>query len=106
MCIFFYSERSVIDRHTTDLVDTIGSDLVYFSSQFVENAFITSQASSDVLSSHGTGHREKANCLLNKVVANSKNKENWLTTFIAIFSSQAAYKELADRMMESYQQGI
>lgn len=54
---------------------------------------------------HGVGNQEKADQLLRKVKHNlklAKDKQKWFHEFVAIFSRMDAYKELADRLMESY----
>ena len=56
----------------------------------------------------GVGSRATASELLDKALSNlqiTSNKEEWFKKFVAIFSVEAAYKELADRMMETYQSG-
>ena len=108
---YHVSENAVINQYYGSLTDTISIDLVYFSGKFIENGFITRKVSSDISGMYGVGGSEKANILLDKVVANlniTQDKKKWFLNFVAIFSLEAAYKPLADRMMQtlrSYRSG-
>ena len=54
---------------------------------------------------YGVGNQEKADQLMRKVKHSlklAKNKQKWFREFVAIFSRMEAYKELADRLMETY----
>ena len=83
------------------LTDTVSGDLTYFSPKFIESGFITQTAADDVLTQHGVGNRGKARQLLNCVRQNYTtvaDKQEWVDKFIAIFSSEAAYADLADQL--------
>ena len=80
------------------LTDTISLDLIHFSSQFIESGFTTAAATDDVFTKHGISNRDKARQLLNLVTSNYEialDKQEWTEKFIATFSSQEAYKDLA-----------
>ena len=82
--------------------------MAYFSGMFIENGFITRQVSSDTLGMYGVGESEKAEKLLNKVMANltiTRDRKKWFEDFVTIFSVEATYKPLAERMMQTYQPG-
>ena len=88
----------VISSHIDVLTDTVSLDLIYFSNKFTENGFITQTATNDVLSKQGISNRDKASQLLHLVRENYKitlKKQVWIEKFIAVFSSQAAYTDLA-----------
>ena len=87
-----------MDEHTTAVTDTVSLDLAYFSNKFVESGFITQTAASEVLSKLGVSAGDKSRELLHLARQNYKTslkKQVWADKFIAIFSSQAAYSDLA-----------
>ena len=88
-----------MDEHTTAVSDTVSLDLTYFSNKFVESGFITRTAAGEVLSIRlGVSAGDKSRELLHLVRQNYKislKKQVWADKFIAIFSSQAAYSDLA-----------
>ena len=89
---------TVINSHIGILTDTISLDLIHFSNQFIESRFITQTASRNILTKHGIGDADKASQLLNLVTSNYEialDKQEWTEKFIATFSSQEAYKDLA-----------
>ena len=89
---------SVIKSHIGILTDIISLHLIHFSNQFIESGFITQTASRNILTKHGIGDTEKASQLLNLVTTNYEivlDKQEWTDKFIATFSSQEAYKDLA-----------
>ena len=84
-----------MDEHTTAVTDTVSLDLTYFSNKFIESGFITQTAASDKL---GVSAGDKSMELLHLARQNYKTslkKQVWADKFIAIFSSQAAYSDLA-----------
>ena len=89
---------NVMDEHTTAVTDTVSLDLTYFSGKFIASGFITQTAASEVLSKLGISAGDKSRELLHLVRQNYKislKKQVWADKFIAIFSSQAAYSDLA-----------
>ena len=89
---------TAIYSHIGTLTDTISLDLPYFSAKFVESGFVTQAATTDVLTKQGISNREQASQLLNLVTTNYKiaqQKQEWVSKFIAIFSSKPAYAGLA-----------
>ena len=87
-----------MDEHTTAVTDTVSLDLTYFSNKFVESGFITQTATIEILSQLGVSAGDKSRELLHLVRQNynkSLKKQVWADKFIAIFSSQAAYYDLA-----------
>ena len=87
-----------MDEHTTAVTDTVSLDLTYFSNKFIECGFITETAASEVLSKLEVRAGDKSRELLHLVRQNCKmslKKQVWADKFIAIFSSQAAYSDLA-----------
>ena len=89
---------NVMDEHTTAVTDTVSLDLTYFSNKFIEIGFITQTAASEVLSKLGVSAGDKSRELLHLARQNYKislKKQVWADKFIAIFSSQAAYSDLA-----------
>ena len=105
---FLFTETAII-RHHSHIVRTISHDLDHFSAKFVEKGFVTSDVSSDIRSIHGVGNGVKATRLLDSILNNmkiSRNKPKWFHEFISIFSMEAAYRDLAERMMETYHSGI
>ena len=90
--------QNVVDEHTTAVSDTVSLDLTYFSNKFIESGFITQTAASEVLSKLGVSAGDKSRELLHLARQNFKTslkKQVWADKFIAIFSSQAAYSDLA-----------
>ena len=90
-----------MDKHTTSLTDTVSLDLTYFSNKFIDCGFIAQSAASGVLSKQGVSDGQKSRELLNLARKNYKislKKQEWADKFIAIFSSQAAYSDLAARL--------
>ena len=68
---------------------------------------MTQAATTDVLTKLGIGNREKASQLLNLVTENYKiatQKQEWVSKFFAVFSSQAAYEGLAIMLAEETDQ--
>ena len=60
----------------------------------------------DISGMHGVGARDKAGYLLGKVLGNLKTTRDtrkWFHDFVAIFSVEAAYRNVADTLMEDYQ---
>ena len=97
----------VIGSHMAVLADTISLDLTYFSNKFIESGFITLTAASGVLSKLGISDGDKASQLLYRVRENYKialKKLVWAEKFIAIFSSQAAYTDLATMLRREISQ--
>ena len=89
---------NVMDEHTTAVSDTVSLDLTYFSNKFIESGFITQTAASEVLSKLGVSAGDKSRELLHLARQNYKTslkKQVWADKFIAIFSSQASYSDLA-----------
>ena len=90
--------ENVIKRHTSDLTRTIGKDLTYFSNKFIELGFISRDA---ITTQMGIGDRGKGSQLLSLVIDHFKRsqyKRYWLDKFVGVFSSEAAYKDLATSM--------
>ena len=93
--------ENVINRHTSDLTRTIGDDLTYFSNKFIGLGFISRNASKNILTKRGVGDEEKGSQLLSLVIDHfqrSRNKKNWFDEFVGLFSSEAAYEDLATSM--------
>ena len=62
-------------------------------------------AANNTLGMYGVGSNDKAKQLLDNVVTNlniTQDKKKWFRDFVAIFSAKAAYKPLADQMMQTY----
>ena len=97
------SALDVINRHSTALTIAIGNDVPFFSNKFIELGFITRVAADDIHSKLGIGSQEKGLQLLNLVVAHyhiSREKMKWLDKFVAVFSCEAAYADIATSMIE------
>ena len=97
-------ESFAIREHNSLIVDTISTDLNYFSQKFVEKGFITRDTNSDIRGMYGVGEREKASRLLDSALNSlkiSKEKSKWFHEFLSIFSVKPAYRDLAERMMET-----
>ena len=95
---YFADWVEVLDYQITALADTVRGDLTYFSNKFIECGFITQTAANDILSKLGVSNGDKARELLHLVRQNyniSLKKQLWSEKFISIFSSQAAYHDLA-----------
>ena len=89
---------NVISSNIGILTGTISLDLSYFSSKFIESGFVTQTATTDIFTKQGISDREKASQLLDRVTTNysiAPQKQEWVDKFVAVFSSQAAYKGLA-----------
>ena len=87
-----------MDEHTTAVSDAVSLDLTYFSNKFIETGFITQTAASEVLSKLGVSAGDKSKELLHLARQNYKTslkKQVWADKFIAIFSSQVVYYDLA-----------
>lgn len=92
--------------HITDVI-TIGGNLQWFANQLVENAFITQVVSGGILDMNGITPAEKASKMLNSVfekLRNSDRKKRWFDKFVAIFSKEAAYAELVNKLRKSYEE--
>jgi hypothetical protein len=97
------SALDAINRHSAALTTTIGNDVTFFSNKFIELGFITRVAASDIHTKFGIGNQGKGHDLLNLVIANyhiSREKMKWFDKFVAVFSSEAAYADLATDMIE------
>ena len=93
--------QHIMDQHTTLLADTVSLDLTYFSNKLIECGFITQTAANGVLSKLGVTAGYKSQELLHLARQNyeiSLKKQEWADKFIGIFSSQAAYSDLAARL--------
>ena len=95
--------ENVINRRTSGLTRTIGNNIQYFSNKFIGLGFINPFyiIPDDSHSIHRIGDEEKGSQLLSLVIDNfrrSHDKKNWFDDFVGIFSSQAAYKDLATSM--------
>ena len=91
----------VVNQHSDVLTETISGDLTFFINKFIELGFVTRTATTNVLSQHGVGDGEKAGqllSLLNACYNRTRNKEKLFNKFVGVFSSEPAYKDLADRM--------
>ena len=105
-----YTEIDVINQHNGLIENTISVDLNYFSGKFVEKGFITRDVSGDIAGMYGVGSREKARRLLQAAIGSLKlvpdrQKCVWFHGFVAIFSSEAPYRNLADTLLRAYQPG-
>ena len=88
----------MMDEHATAVTDTVSLDLTYFSNKFIESGFIAQTAAREVLSKLGVSAGDKSRELLHLARQNYKislKKQVWADKFIAIFSSEAAYSDLA-----------
>ena len=106
--IYSYTEVAVITAHYQDLMDTISSDLAYFRGQFIEKAFLTSEVAHEIRSQSGVGDGEQVQQLLEILLKNLKtspDKVTWLLDFIDVFSTEAAYSSLANKMLLAYRKG-
>ena len=104
-----YCFDNTIDRHTGALTDTISGDLTSFSNTFIELGFFTRPAADNILTKHGIGDRDKASQLLGLVTKNyilSRDKKNWFDKFVSVFSSEAAYADLATSLLTSAQSSL
>lgn len=100
-----FTEASTLNEHNKLLIETISLHLVHFSGEFVEKGFVEDSDWEGIRSMYGVGNQEKADQLMRKVKHSlrlAKNKQKWFQKFVAIFSRMEAYKELADRLMETY----
>ena len=98
----------VINRHSTPLITAFSNDLHYFSTKFIELGFVSKTAADDIPTKLGIGNREKGRQLLNLVIDNcsiSLDMNKWFNKFVAVFSSEAAYADLATRMIEEFSTG-
>ena len=87
----------MINSNSGKFVDAISHDLSYFYDEFIASGFVTRSTTTEI-STRGIGIREKASQLLNAVITNyeiTSQKQEWVDKFVAVFSSQAAYKDLA-----------
>ena len=86
----------VMDQYTSNLITAVSSNLVEFSSKFIQNGFITNDTSNDILSQQGCGNKDKASQLINRVrgsYENAADTQLWARKFISIFS-RAPYRDL------------
>ena len=91
----------IIEQHSDVLRETISGDLTFFINKFIELGIVTRTATDEILSHHGAGNGEKARQLLSLLNAHynrKPNKKKWFDKFIGMFSSEPAYKDLANRM--------
>lgn len=91
--------------HITDVV-TVGDNLQWFANKLVENAFISQQTSGRIIDMHGVTSADKANKILSSVfekLRHSERKKHWFDSFVAIFSKDAAYAELFNKLRKSYE---
>ena len=96
-------------RNMTALTSTVSLDLTYFSSKFIECGFVTDTAVYAVLTKLGISDGDKASQLLHLITENYKislKKRVWAEKFIAVFSSQAAYADLATTLSRDMLPGI
>ena len=96
-------------RNMTALTSTVSLDLTYFSSKFIECGFVTDSAVHAVLTKLGISDGDKASQLLHLITENYKislKKRVWAEKFIAVFSSQAAYADLATTLSRDMLPGI
>ena len=96
-------------RNMAALTSTVSLDLTYFSSKFIECGFVTETAAHAVLTKLGISDGDKASQLLHPVTENYKislKKRVWAEKFIAVFSSQAAYADLATTLSRDMLPGI
>ena len=101
--------EDVINGHATDLTSAIGNNLLYFSNKLIELGFISRYASDNTLTKHGIGNREKGSQLLSLVIDHfqrSHYRKNLFDEFVSLFSSEAAYEDLAIRMAEEFKNSI
>ena len=93
--------EDVINRHTSDLTNTIGNNLTYFSNKFIEFGFISREASNNILTKYGIGNVEKGSQFLGLIIANSRiscDQKQWFSEFVSVFSSEATYTSLVTRI--------
>ena len=101
--------EDVINRHATDLTSTIGKSLIYFSNKFIELGFMSRNASDNILTKNGIGNGEKSSQLLSLVIDHihrSRYKTIWFDNFVGLFSSEAAYEDLATSMIVDFKNSI
>lgn len=90
------------------IVQTISGDLNHFIGKFIEKGFLTNEVAADIRSKGGVGRRDQARDLLEMVLGNlglTRDKQAWFNEFVAIFSTEAPYKELAIELLAAYQPG-
>ena len=94
----------VINRHTSALTAAIGNDINHFSNKFIELRFLSRTAADEILTKLGIGNGEKGRQLLNCVIASCMRslQKEWFNKFVGVFLSEAAYTDLANRMIEDY----
>ena len=101
--------EDVTNRHRHDLNSAISNDLVYFSNKFIGVGLISRYASDNILTKKGVGNGEKGSQLLSLVIDHfhrSHNKKNWFDDFVGVFSSEAAYEDLATSMTRDFTTGM
>ena len=79
-------------------MDTIGGDINYFVRELYGKGFASDNTKSQITSMHGVGGRTKADILLEQVhthFRNARDKKLRFGIFVAIFSKDAAYQDLA-----------
>ena len=100
----YTSYIDIVDKNSDVLTETISGDLTFFINKFIELGFVTRTATDDILSPHGVGNREKTRQLLSLLTAHynrTRNKEKWFDKFVGVFSSEAAYEDLAIILREA-----
>ena len=94
--------------HITDVI-TVGDNLQWFANKLVESEFITQQTSQRIIDMHGVTSADKAGKILSSVfekLKHSERKKHWFDRFVAMFSKDAAYAELFNKLKKSYEKTL
>ena len=100
------TEKDVIDKYNSKLVDILATDLTTSFSKFIENSFVSRDVCADIRGMYGVGEREKAARLLDKAVLNLKtmtDKQAWFFDFSFVVWTMS--KDLGNEMRLIYQSG-
>ena len=108
MCVFSHKNNlgftpfadiiNAINSNIGIFTEAISHDLSYFSSMFIQSGFVTQTSKTGIFSKAGISDSDKASQLLDVVITSYKitpQKQEWVNKFVAVFSSQPAYEDLA-----------
>ena len=101
-------EIAALNDNIAFITSSVKNSLPWFANNLVTKRFIARQTSQDILGRMGVAASDHVSKLMDEVytkIENVDNKREWFDKFVAIFSRDAAYIELVERLKSSVSGG-
>ena len=97
-------EITALNDNIGFITSSVRNSLPWFANNLVTQRFIARQTSQDILGILGVAASQQVSKLMDEVytkIENADKKREWFDKFVAIFSRDAAYNELVERLKRS-----